>query len=198
LEQRSLIAHEDGAFQLAFDYGHDAFSQFDFDPTTSQKFAESKGATLGFNYFPLRSLSLGRLGAGVQASTYWSKFEYDVGGRNESTPGKRAIDVFGARLIYEFQYFLGQVVVPFAYLGYDQVRVKSLAYPAAGISYPASRFNSQAYGGGAHINLNRLESSAASRALASSGIRKFYLTYTYLQRDVNTGPGHYLGLRFEY
>jgi len=197
LEARSLFPHEDGAFQLGFDYIYKPFDGYDFDPGVGVKTAESQGGALNFNYFPLRSLSYGRLGIGAQVAAYWTKFEYAVGGATQKN-SKHSIDTYGARLIYEFDYFLGQALVPFAYYAYDQVRVRPYTLAEAGISYPGVRFNSQSYGAGAHLNLNRLESTTASRALATSGIRKFYLSYTFQQRAENTGSSHYLGLRFEY
>jgi hypothetical protein len=197
LEVRSLFPHEDGAFQLGLDYIYKPFDGYDFDPGTAIRTAESQGGALSFNYFPLRSLSYGRLGVGAQVAAYWTKYEHTLGTVTD-TNSKHSIDTYGARLIYEFQYFLGQLVVPHAFYAYDQVRVRPYTYAQAGVSYPGTRFNSQSYGGGLHLNLNRLESKAASRALATSGIRKFYLSYTYLQRAENTGSSHYLGLKFEY
>lgn len=197
LEARSLFPHEDGAFQIGFDYIYKPFDGYDFDPGTAVRTAESQGGALNFNYFPVRSLSYGRLGLGAQVAAYWTKFEHVVGGVADSN-SKHSIDTYGARLIYEFQYFLGQLVVPHAFYAYDQVRVRPYTYAQAGVNYPSTRFNSQSYGGGLHLNLNRLESTTASRALATSGIRKFYLSYTYLQRAENTGSSHYLGLKFEY
>lgn len=194
---RSLFAHEDGAFQFGFDYAYRPFEDFDFNPGVGTKFAENQGGALAFNYFPLRSLSYGRLGVGAQAAAYWSKLTFIQGNGLPETTNRHTLDTIGGKLIYEFQYFLGQIVVPYAFYGYDMVRVKSVQLDG-GINYPARRFNSQSYGAGAHLNLNRLEGRAASKALASSGIRKFYLSYTLLQRAESTGASHFLGLRFEY
>lgn len=197
LEARTLFPHEDGAFQLGLDYIYKPFSSYDFDPGAAVSTAESQGGALSFNYFPVRSLSYGRLGIGAQIAAYWTKYSHTVGSVTDSN-SKHSIDTYGARLIYEFQYFLGQTFVPHVFYAYDQVRVRPYTYTQTGISYPGSRFASQSYGGGMHLNLNRLESGAASKALATSGIRKFYLSYTYLQRSENTGSSHYLGLKFEY
>jgi hypothetical protein len=197
LEARSLFPHEDGAFQLGLDYIYRPFDGYDFDPGVAVRTANSQGGALSFNYFPVRSLSYGRLGVGAQVAAYWTKYEHTSGAVTE-TNSKHSNDTNGARLIYEFQYFLGQTVVPHVFYAYDQVRVRPYTYAQAGVSFPGTRFNSQSYGGGLHLNLNRLESTAASRALATSGIRKFYLSYTYLQRAENTGSSHYLGLKFEY
>lgn len=197
LEARALFPHEDGAFQLGIDYIYRPFSEYDFNPGAAKTTAESQGGALSFNYFPVRSLSYGRLGVGAQVAAYWTKYENTVSGTTVSN-SKHSIDTLGARLIYEFQYFLGQTLVPHVFYAYDQVRVRPYSLAQAGVNFPGTRFNSQSYGGGLHLNLNRLESGAASRALASSGIRKFYLSYTYLQRPEDTGSSHYLGLKFEY
>lgn len=197
-EQRSLFPHEDGAFQFGADYAYKPFSEFDFDPSTAKKNADLFGVALNFNYFPVRSLSYGRLGVGASGASYWAKFDFSSGGVERSEKKKNFITTYGGRLIYEFQYFLGQFFVPFAFYGYDKVNIRDLQYTLGGANYPKQSFNSQSYGAGAHFNLNRLESSTASKALAGSGIRKFYLTYTFLQRAESTGAGHFLGLRFEY
>jgi hypothetical protein len=142
LEARSLFPHEDGAFQVGFDYIYKPFDGYDFDPGVGVQTAESQGGALNFNYFPLRSLSYGRLGVGAQVAAYWTKFENTVGGVTEKS-SKHSIDTYGARLIYEFDYFLGQIVVPFAYYAYDQVRVRPYTLASAGVSYPGDHFNSQ-------------------------------------------------------
>jgi hypothetical protein len=199
LESRSLFAHEDGAWQLGLDYGHEAFQGFDFDPTANSRvLADTKGGTLSVTHFPVRSLSYGRLGLGLQASVYWSKFEFFRTDGTPDTTQKHVMDTIGGKAIYEFQYFVGQILVPFALYGYDSVRVRSFQLPVVGGSYPKQTINSQNYGGGVHLNLNRLERRAASRALATSGIRKFYLSYTYQKREMNEVADHFLGLRFEY
>jgi len=193
-DARALFPHEDGAFQFGFDYSFNPYSEHDFDPTRNvRKSDEARGGNLAFNYFPLRSLTFGRLGAGLQAGATWAKFR----GTGAASPASRfRFESYGAKAIYEFQYFLGQIVVPHAFFGYEKIKVKALS--GGGTAFPSSRFNSTSYGGGAHINLNRLEPRAASKALATSGVRKFYLTYTFAKRSESTGLGHYLGLRFEY
>lgn len=197
LDRRTLFPHEDGAFQLGLDYGQNAFSNYDFDPGPLKKSVDTQGAVLSFNYFPVRSLSYGRLGLGLQGAAYFAKFDFQTAAGPDVSK-RHAIDTYGGKLIYELQYFLGQTFVPFAYYGYDKVRVRPFSLASANVNYPATSFTSANYGAGLHLNLNRLEGSAASKALASSGIRKFYLSYTFQQRAEDTGAGHYLGLRFEY
>ncbi len=199
LETRSLFPHEDGSFQLGLDYAHDAFRGFDFDPTSTRLLADTMGAQLSLTYFPLRSLEYGRLGAGIHGGAYWSKFSYINSTTNQSdTTRKHTIDVIGGKVQYEFQYFVGQILVPFANYGYESGRVGTLGIPVGAGTFAKQSFNSKNYGGGVHLNLNRLEKRAASRALASSGIRKFYLTYTYQKKEMNEEADHYLGFRFEY
>lgn len=199
LETRSLFPHEDGSWQLGLDYAHDAFRGYDFDSTSTRLLADTMGAQLSITYYPLRSLVFGRLGAGIHGGAYWSKFSFinNTTGLSDTTR-KHTIDVVGAKIQYEFQYFVGQILVPFAYLGYESGRVGTLSIPVGAGSFPKQSFNSQNYGGGVHLNLNRLERRAASRALASSGIRKFYLSYTYQKKEMMEEADHLLGLRFEY
>jgi len=199
LETRSLFPHEDGSWQFGLDYAHDAFRGYDFDSTANRLFADTMGAQLSISYFPLRSMVYGRLGAGINAGAYWSKFSYVNNSTGLSdTTRKHTIDVVGAKLQYEFQYFVGQILVPFAYLGYESGRVSTLNIPTNAGTFPKQSFNSQNYGGGVHLNLNRLERRAASRALASSGIRKFYPRSTYQKKEMMEEADHLLGLRFEY
>jgi hypothetical protein len=199
LETRSLFPHEDGAFQFGLDYAHDAFRGFDFDPGSTRLLADTMGAQLSFTYFPLRSLMYGRLGAGLHGGAYWSKFSYINSTTNQSdTTRKHTIDVFGGKVQYEFQYFVGQILVPFVNYGYEAGRVGTLGIPVGPGTFAKQSFNSKNYGGGVHLNLNRLERRAASRALASSGIRKFYLTYTYQKKEIMEEADHFLGFRFEY
>ncbi len=199
LETRSLFPHEDGSWQLGLDYAHDAFRGYDFDSTSTRLLADTMGAQLSITYFPLRSLVFGRLGAGIHAGAYWSKFSYvNTATGLSDTTRKHTIDLVGAKLQYEFQYFVGQILVPFAYLGYESGRVGTLSIPTNAGNFPKQSFSSQNYGGGVHLNLNRLERRAASRALASSGIRKFYLSYTYQKKEMMEEADHLLGLRFEY
>lgn len=204
-EKRALFFHEGGAWQLGVDATLKAFPNYDFDPSSVVKTFDNKGGSLSFMYFPLRSLTFGRLGVGATAGMYVTKFSFlasfDQGRQTKTdTNTVRSFTSYGARVKYEFQYFLGQFVVPFAFFGYDKVRVKGFKIIDAGVNYPEKSFDSQALGFGASLNLNRLEPSSANRALVSSGVKKYYLTYTFEGRSdsVNSGTSHLLGLRFEY
>ena len=199
LAERALFAHEGGAWQIGLDYAHNAFADFDVDTSATVSKPDTQGGEFSLTYFPLRSLDLGRLGVGARGGAYWSEFE-SVAGTTPISNKKLSFTSYGARLTYEFQYWIGQTFVPFAYYGYNQVAFRGYSEARSGVNYAKRTFGSTNYGGGLSINLNRLEASAASKALASTGIRKFYLSYTFQQRsdDENTGTGHYLGLRFEY
>jgi hypothetical protein len=197
-ESRALFPHEDGAYQFGIDFVYQPFHKFDFDPSaTGQKFADSLGGQLSFGYFPLRSLSYGRLGVSVDVAAYWTKYTYTTGDVVDSSR-KHSIDTYGARLVYEFDYWIGQTVVPFAFYGVNQAKVHAFSLSTAGVAYPSRTLSFQDYGGGLNLNLNRLEPSDSSTALADDGIRKFYLTYTLTQNSLDTGLTNYLGLRFEY
>lgn len=199
LAQRALFAHEGGAWQFGIDYAHNAFADFDVDTGTGVSQPDTQGGELSLTYFPLRDLDLGRLGVGARGGAYWSEFE-SVAGTTPISNKKLSFTSYGARLTYEFQYWIGQTFVPFAYYGYNQVAFRGYSEARSNVNYAKRTFGSSNYGAGLSLNLNRLEASSASKALASTGIRKFYLTYTFQQRsdDENTGSGHYLGLRFEY
>ncbi len=199
LDRRSLFLHEGGAFQLGLDYAYKPFKDYDFDHTAARKLGDSTGGVISFTYFPLRSLSYGRFGLGLQGGVYWTKIEFTQTGSTEVDSSKKhSIDTYGGKAIYEFHYFLGQLVVPFAFYSYEQVRVRPFTIDRANIRYPSHSIALQSYGGGMHLNLNRLEPSVASRALASSGVKKFYLTYTLQQPSEAADARHFLGLRFEY
>lgn len=202
-DDRALFPHEDGAWQIGLDYVHKAFPGYDFDPGVTTKKADTMGGVLSVAYFPLRSLSFGRLGVNLNYSIYWSKYEIKTSATVTDTNKVHSIDAYGGRLVYELDYFLGQLVVPWVFLGLDKVSVRpyNLATTTGNVTtvhaaYPKNTFNRQSYGGGMHLNLNRLESASASRGLASMGIRKTYLAYTFLTET--NGASHLLGLRFEY
>lgn len=201
-DDRTLFPHEDGAFQLSLDYSRNAFPGMSFNSINSFLQTETEGGTLSFLYFPIRDLAYGRLGLGPTGSAYWTKYTYNDPGTlsSQSTSKTNSIRAFGARAVYEFDYWLGQTLVPFAYYGFDKVTLRSFDRTASGVVVKPRSFDSQYYGGGLHLNLNRLEPKSASRGLASVGIRKVYLSYSYLARMSGTnGTGtHGLGLRFEY
>lgn len=196
-KRRELFAHEDGAFQLGFDYAYKPFREYDYDRTGGVKKQEATGGVISFGYFPFRSLDYGRAGLSLAAGGYWARYENFVAGRVDASR-KLAFVTFGGRATYELQVWLAQMVVPFAFYGYEQIRYQGYSLAAAGVDYKKNTFNAQNYGGGFHFNLNRLEPYTASSALVSSGVRKFYITYTALQRISEKGLDHYLGLRFEF
>jgi hypothetical protein len=201
-EKRAAFYHEGGAYQIGLDYNPKAFPEYDFDSTAARRSFDTQGLAFNFSYFPLRSLTYGRLGIGANVGIYMTKFSFQQpqpgGGTITDTSRMRSFMAYGARLKYEFQYFLGQLIVPFASFGFDKVSVRPFAAP--GLTLSKNSFDSQSYGGGLSMNLNRLEPSSASRSLVSSGVKKYYLTYTYEARSdaPSSGQSHLLGLRFEY
>lgn len=203
IEDTSLFAHEAGKFQFALEYVYKPFDGFDFDSTrTGIQKATTQGAGLSFTYFPIHELSFGRFGLGAHGAAYWSKFDRNTVSSSSlsitASGRQHAIDVAGAHAVYEFDYFVGQLVVPFAYYGYDRIFV--LNQKRTSSTSISNKIDSPIYGGGIHFNLNRLEPGTASKGLANVGVRKFYLTYTYLIRNIasNLTVNNVLGLRFEY
>ncbi len=203
--QRTMFAHENGAWQFGLAYVFGVFSEYDFDPTATVKTAKTSGPTATLSFFPLRSLSFGRLGVGVQGGYYWSTFTLDrpEGGTLEDKVKGGSMSSYGARAIYEFEYIIGQTFVPFAFVSYDQIFVKKYVGIVRGQAvtgdFPSAKVNTMGYGGGLRINLNRIEPVVASRALAGVGVRKFYLTYAAVQRPGKmAGLSHSAGLDFEF
>jgi hypothetical protein len=205
--QRAMFPHENGFWQLGFAYNYHAFSNYDFsrgDPRFSRTYADTSGPGLELMIYPIKSLTFGRLGFGIDGAYYWSSFALDngSGGKLQDKPSNGSMYTYGVRAEYEFDYWLGQILVPFGFVGYDQVFVKGYKGQVNGI--PQTDFSSyrkavQTYGGGAHFNLNRVEPVTASRALVNTGIRKFYLTYAATQRTGGfSGLTHSLGLTFEF
>jgi hypothetical protein len=203
LADRALFFHEDGAQQLQIDFQPGAFSDFDFDPGTAERKLSTKGGKMAFLYYPLRSINTGRLGVGLEGGAFWAKYSFTTGSGSSAisdSSTKLALYTYGLKAVYEAQFLVGQVVVPFAAVGYERVNARPFQLASASVNLPKRRFYSSTYGAGLLLNLNRLESDAASRSLGSTGIKKFYLAYTYLRRsdDFNAGDGHALGLRFEF
>lgn len=216
LGQRSLFPHENGAWQLGLNYVRNAFSNYNYNykPGNVAGSQSLTGATQGgelmITWFPLHSLTFGRLGFGILGGMYFTKFSYPITAfdtnnnpypaTGSSTPQQSVS--YGARAVYEFDYFLGQLLVPFGFVGTDYVNMKSIVLnngTQALVNVPQRNITSQNYGGGVHFNLNRLEPVVASRALVNVGIKKFYLTYMALER-VGTLEGwtHNLALNFEF
>lgn len=220
VRQRNLFPHEDGAWQVALDYTRFAFSDYNFNFNESgtldskgqprRVYADTQGGTISVSYFPIRTLR-GRLGFSGIAGIYWSKFEVEtpsvdststVIGNTLTATSRHSVDTYGIRATYEATFYLGQILVPFFYLGYDRVKIQGYKVGVSNIQVldiPARSIGSASYGLGAHFNLNRVEPVVASRALVNVGVRKFYLSYTMNQRMADlSGLSHYLGLRFEF
>lgn len=192
IELRSLQMHENGRWQVGFAFVSNPFSEYDFDPdATIKKNLKLWGVTGSLLVFPI--VSLGRWGLGF--SYTWTRRESEDLIYTGLSP---AFLAYGAMTKYELQYWTGQTLVPFAIAGYDKVKTH---FSARGIDVH-DNFNSPYYGGGVALNLNSLEKQVASRSLNSTGVKKFYLDYTYQYRHHSTlarkGGAHLIGLRFEF
>ncbi|MGE3262906.1 MAG: hypothetical protein AB7K68_14080 [Bacteriovoracia bacterium] len=201
-DDRQLFPHEGGNWQVGIDYVRNAYDGKINNFRSGAFDATSQGGQLSFTYFPLKDLSYGAFGIGPVGSVVFTRYKYSsatIPGEFESTK-KRSMYSYGARAIYEFDYWLGQLVVPFALFDYQKVKLTSFERTAVNVAVPSQSFDSQCYGAGAHLNLNRLEGASASRGLANLGIRKTYLTYTFVNELQSSGGSgtHALGLRFEY
>lgn len=198
-KDRALFPHEDGQYQFGLDYTRSAFPGYNFSSSVTS--SDIQGGTLSFTYFPIRSLSYGGLGIGVEGGMYWPRLQVTTEVNTTAVVKKHLIDTAGLKLIYEFDYYLGQLFVPFAFYSYQKVSIRSFNIDEVGLKYAGFNSDMSAYGAGLHWNLNRLEPTTASTALAATGIRKTYLTYTLFVPSSNflgKDASHYLGLRFEY
>lgn len=224
-KMRARFPHEDGGWQIGLEYIHRAFGDYNWNikPDTSSLqgdrpiFADTQGLTFSFGYFPLRSLTFGRLGVLAQGAVYLSKFSIDTPQFN--TTGQQTNTIkddtkrqsgmsYGVRAVYEFQYFIGQLFVPFVTAGVDMVRINPYRVAVVAgntgtervvVDIPSNSITSQSYGAGVHFNLNRVEPVVGSKGLVNVGVKKFYLTYLALQRSgALSGLTHSLGLRFEF
>jgi hypothetical protein len=209
LEKRRLVSeliqHEGGKYHVGLNFAFHAFDDFDFDPSSSVKSLSTNGALLEFLYFPL-TYGWGRLGMGPVIGVYSTNHAIAYSGLHPS------FLTYGAEIQYEFLYSVGQTLVPFLIGGYEGVTLGSYIYQD-GTSIPdtssvatpntastaSQKFSRGYYGGGVAISLNRLEHRTASRALADTGIRKFYLVLTWKSPLSNGTKGNgLLGLRFEF
>jgi len=196
IEERSLLMHEGGKYHFDLAYSFKAFQNYDYDPSSTLVTKASKGGTVSFLYFPFIG-SFGRFGLGPSLGAYYAKKDANLTGISPN------FYTYGIKSIYELQYGVAQVLVPFIMFGWDQVKLKDYVLNGSaqlGTSVSGANYSSFYYGGGIALNLNRLESKVAAKALADTGIKKFYLTYTFQQRtDVSSsGAANFLGLRFEY
>jgi hypothetical protein len=189
-------AHEDARVHIAIDYVTGAFPNYEFNNSTSagtRKVTQlnSTGAQLEIMGYPI--VDYGRLGLGVTGARLATRDTPGFSGLNPS------FVYWGPKIVYEMQYWTAQTFVPFAFYGRDRVQI---AYMNTVLNQGfEERFTSNYYGAGLGINLNRLEPSVGSRSLVSTGVKKFYLTYSYQYRQGNSiqrGGNHLIGLRFEF
>jgi hypothetical protein len=223
ISMRNFFPHEDGALQLSLLYSLTAFNgyNFNFQPNLTTKngaqtlFGKTQGGTIGLDWFPIRSFTVGRLGFGVNAGIFWTRFDVPTTstvinpatGVSSTGPAitsskPQNIISYGVRATYELDYWLAQIFVPYAFVGADEMAIQSFSVSAGNATYvsiPRRQLVSEYWGAGARFYLNRVEPVVGSRALVNVGIRKFYLAYSYIQRNGDIAGGtHSLGLTFEF
>lgn len=225
MKMRARFPHENGGWQIGLEYIHRAFGEYNWnakgDPASIQGNAalnaDTQGLMFSFGHFPLRSMTLGRFGVIAQGGVYLTKFivdtpQFNAAGQitnNVRNEAKRQSGMsYGLRAVYEFQYWIGQLFVPYVTAGLDMVRLQGYQIGVVAgntgvsrsvLNFPAQNFTSQSYGAGLHFNLNRVEPLTGSRSLVNVGVKKFYLSYLALQRiGALSGLTHSLGLRFEF
>lgn len=189
--EREEVSHEAGRSSFGLSYVLDPFKDVDYNTGTGVTHEKTFGANINYIYYFLRGTpGLGRLGVGPNLGAYWL---------NQTTGKKHTYDTIGAVATYEAQFWIAQFLVPHISFGVDRVyRRDYIVGPGmSSVSGPALNYNDTYIGLGAAINLNRLEHKVASKALADTGVRKFYLAYT-LQKRGKDGDSHFVGLRFEY
>lgn len=188
--RRELALHEGGKLHLGMDFAYHAFAGYDFDPTAGEKTMDTDGGILQLMYSPLTH-GYGRLSFGPVGGYYYTKAAQGFSGLSPS------FLTYGGEIQYSMLYMLGQLFVPMILGGYEQVVIHP--YINNGTTVHSDKFTRSYWGGGIAMNLNRLEQSAASHALADIGIRKFYLVLTWkVPQKVGTQGNGLLGLRFEF
>jgi hypothetical protein len=232
VDQRNMFPHENGTWQVGLTYTRNALSgyNYNYQSTTPNQvtqqvtpvYANSQGGNLLITWFPLHNLSIGRLGFGIVGGVFWNTYNVptlsygsgvdpNTGDLTNSTTSTSAsplaVMTYGVRAVYELDYVLGQVIVPYAFVGADEVVIQGYSVSAADtngtsqtfVSWGRQQLVSEYVGAGFHLNLNRIEPGAASRALVNVGIRKFYISYSALDRlGTLSGLTHNVGLNFEF
>ncbi len=184
--------HEGSRNHVQLSWVIDAFPDRNYAPANAvkPKTMPLTGAKFQYQYFPVAG-KMGRLGFGPSGGMYYAS--------KSKTSGEPArAFTYGAKATYEFQYWVAQLFVPFVDFGVEHANLSSFDYDQNLATHnvaPAANFTSSFYSLGLMLNLNLLEPDAASRAIASNGIKKFYLAYAAENRE---GWNHNLGVRFEF
>lgn len=193
-ETKYLYMHEKASFHFGADYVYHAFPKYKYQNSLAfaSKDLDSTGVMAEFLVFPIKSF--GRFGLGPTGMRLMTRHTAFFSGLSPTFGG------YGGKAVYEFNYVDGQLFVPYAMFGLDRIHL-SYVDDSAKRRYE-DNFTSSYYGAGLLINLNRLEPKTASKALVSTGIKKFYLAYGFQYRRgarlERTGGNHLLGLRFEF
>ena len=189
---RQAVFHEGSRNTFSLDFSANDFNKFNLG-RDSQYGGINYGVGLGYSRVIIRSRYAGRAILGLHAGGVWNR-----------EAGKIIFFPVGPRFVYELKFLVGQMLVPIAFVGYDQVfnRVDT-AVPTTGVD-PVNKenFGSLVYGAGLMVNLNRLDARTGTQALVSTGIRKFNLALLYSLRSGSTdqlsADFFTAGLRFEY
>ena len=188
--------HYEGAKnQLSIEVALEDFSNFTYPLSEEASSGEDKIDTLSFflSYilYPLPRLKFGRIGIGGRIG---------VVGKNDFSQSYPFFITLGPKVSYAANFMVGQLIVPVVELGYEKVfnRIDS----GSNSDIDAEDFNTTILGLGLLINLNQLDAHAAMDSMASSGIRKYYLSLMYQSRSGDKegyGSGAYVaGIRFEF
>jgi hypothetical protein len=182
---REMVPHQGGQFGIDANFALGAFGG-SLNDASGVSSPNTTGAVLKAKYYPFTSA--GRFGLGPQAG--WSQ---------GSGTYVRTITSYGAEAEYAADFSMYQLLVPFAFLGLENVGIKFKGGDGV-TTAPAGKSYSQSYwGAGLAINLNLLEHRTASRSLADTGIKKFYLIASWKQPVKSESLGNaLLGLRFEF
>lgn len=216
--RKEMVRHEASRNHFEIDYVPNGFANFNFGGITPSGLSPtplsetSSGISIEWIYF-LLTHGPGRFGFGPAAAMYRAQPNVNLHG---TAPDFTTI---GLKATYEFQFLFNQLLVPFIVGGIDYVNLgpytnnqAASAFNAPNIPNGGPFINGTAVSGGSAytpyfgvglaINLNPLEWKAASDSLISTGIRKYYLAFTYQDRT-NANPNYagrslFIGIRFEY
>lgn len=188
--------HEGGKTHVGVEWMMSTLPDRDYDPGVGQRNLATQGLLLSSAWFPVTKY--GRFGVGPLLG-------YRRVSKQETSGSGIQMFSAGAKAVYELCYLESQWVVPFVEGSWERVRMKGYtldrrvnsqgAQIDPGRSVAGDTFDAPSYGGGLMVFMNKLEPNTAAKALASTGIKKYYLAWTMKFFD---GWSHHLGFRFEF
>lgn len=202
---RQAIFHEGAKNIINFDATYGDLAKFKRPSYTttagtfrSDRGGDTTGFAIGYNRVLMKARRVGRLSLGLNAG--------GIVTMGSSSRSRMAFYNVGPRAQFEFQFSVGQMLIPVAYVGYDKVfNLENSTDPtmtAALNKQYTDDFNTFVYGAGLLVNLNTLDTRTATQSLVSTGIRRFSLALLYHKRQGDTASrssdGAMLGLRFDY